>query len=615
MTFDVFISYPHQDKAVADAACAKLEAEGIRCWIAPRDIAPSADWAASLVEAIDNCRVMVLVFSAHANRSKQVHREVQQAFDGEKPVVPFRIENVNPEKTLRYYMSSVHWLDALTPPLEQHLDRLVKSVKTLVSGKESDEDRPVGRPGSALETDRRPIGVQRPWGEEVRLQADVAQIQHDNAGFGSGRLVAKNLVLTAAHTLWNSAGSALPNGWQVRFARDRTKEGWRFRRESVVRWCDRARDLALIEITDFGVYPYFPKLALRVADILGNKMHHVEARGYPRASKSADRPRDLTPALGRLTAAAADRPLRFEIESSDLPNRPHLDWPGMSGSAVTLQDYPKGGVIWIYGVVQGVPANFDGQLSVSRLADAWKDPTFRQILVEAGAPNVDAEDPTTTDAFRFSQLVPENHSGYESVLAMIVSGTLNSLPVAALSNETLLAGHSLIELYRVVETLIERFQELCDEITEALVAGGIGHRSIYGSALRLGETRILKTNRKLVSIACDMRDIASSIREMLPEQSTAREKFGGILQICASISIAEDFLIVELGVPQEISISTEAPLAAMTRSPLGRIKGVELQDDWDQSLQIPEYARLQAQLDQYKRQLRSEIARVTGTSR
>jgi hypothetical protein len=132
MNFDVFISYPHQDKAVADAACAKLEAEGVRCWIAPRDIAPSATWAASIVDAIDKCRVVVLIFSAHTNQSKQVHREVQQAFDGEKPVIPFRIEDVKPEQALRYYMGSVHWLDALTPPLEQHLNQLVIAVRSFV---------------------------------------------------------------------------------------------------------------------------------------------------------------------------------------------------------------------------------------------------------------------------------------------------------------------------------------------------------------------------------------------------------------------------------------------------------------------------------------------------
>jgi hypothetical protein len=160
MAFDVFISYPHQDKAIADAMCAKLEAQGIRCWIAPRDIAPSADWAASIVEAIENCQVMVLIFSGHTNRSKQVSREVQQAFDGEKPVIPFRIENVAPEKSLRYYMGSVHWLDALTPPVEHHLQRLAAAVQALLEA-----TRPEGRPQREAEargvTQRTPPHVKK----------------------------------------------------------------------------------------------------------------------------------------------------------------------------------------------------------------------------------------------------------------------------------------------------------------------------------------------------------------------------------------------------------------------------------------------------------------------
>jgi hypothetical protein len=129
MNFDAFISYANQDKAAADAACAKLEAEGIRCWIAPRDVPPGAQWAGAIVDAIDHCRAMVVIFSSSANNSKQIQREVQRAFEREVPVVPFRIENVAPEQSLAYYMGSVHWLDALTPPLEQHLQKLAASVK------------------------------------------------------------------------------------------------------------------------------------------------------------------------------------------------------------------------------------------------------------------------------------------------------------------------------------------------------------------------------------------------------------------------------------------------------------------------------------------------------
>jgi TPR repeat protein len=132
VNFDVFISYPHQEKPAADAVCATLEVGGIRCWIAPRDVPPGAEWADAIVDAIDHCKAMVLVFSSYTNGSKQIRREVQRAFDREKPVIPLRIENVVPESGLAYYMAPVHWLDAFTPPLQQHLDNLKKLAEALI---------------------------------------------------------------------------------------------------------------------------------------------------------------------------------------------------------------------------------------------------------------------------------------------------------------------------------------------------------------------------------------------------------------------------------------------------------------------------------------------------
>ena len=52
MAFDAFISYSHRDRLAADAACAGLEAAGIRCWIAPRDIAPGKEWAEGIIFGI-----------------------------------------------------------------------------------------------------------------------------------------------------------------------------------------------------------------------------------------------------------------------------------------------------------------------------------------------------------------------------------------------------------------------------------------------------------------------------------------------------------------------------------------------------------------------------------
>jgi TIR domain len=76
----VFISHSSKDRATADAICAYLESAGIQCWIAPRDIEPGATWTKGIMQGLDACRVLILVFSEHANDSDHVEREVAKAF-------------------------------------------------------------------------------------------------------------------------------------------------------------------------------------------------------------------------------------------------------------------------------------------------------------------------------------------------------------------------------------------------------------------------------------------------------------------------------------------------------------------------------------------------------
>jgi hypothetical protein len=129
MAFDVFISYSSKDKTTANAVCAALESSGIRCWIAPRDINAGTQYAASIVEGIDACRVMVLIFSSSANASPQIHREIERAVSKALTIIPFRIEDVLPTKAMEYYLGSIHWLDALTPPVAKYLEKLTERSK------------------------------------------------------------------------------------------------------------------------------------------------------------------------------------------------------------------------------------------------------------------------------------------------------------------------------------------------------------------------------------------------------------------------------------------------------------------------------------------------------
>src|SRR5437868_1045022 len=100
MTHDVFISHLPEQRDVADAACAALEQRGLACWIAPRDLPPGRDYAASIAEAIGASRLFLLIFSAETNASAAALREVEQA--GAVPVLGFRIADVPPAPALQY---------------------------------------------------------------------------------------------------------------------------------------------------------------------------------------------------------------------------------------------------------------------------------------------------------------------------------------------------------------------------------------------------------------------------------------------------------------------------------------------------------------------------------
>jgi len=132
MDFDVFISHSSKDKTMADAVCAKLEHAGIRCWIAPRDVPAGKTWSGEIIKAIETCKVMVLVFSANANESSQIVREVEAAVHRGKPILPMRIEDITPSDSMAFFMNSVHWLDAITEPVEAHLDQMVQAVSSLL---------------------------------------------------------------------------------------------------------------------------------------------------------------------------------------------------------------------------------------------------------------------------------------------------------------------------------------------------------------------------------------------------------------------------------------------------------------------------------------------------
>jgi len=129
MSHDVFISYSSKDKTIADAVCAKLEEKHIRAWIAPRDVLAGANFADSIISAINQCKILILIWSQNSNISDHVLNELNQALNHGILIIPFRIQEVQPTNAMQYYIGRTHWLDAYTPPLKKHINKLIETIQ------------------------------------------------------------------------------------------------------------------------------------------------------------------------------------------------------------------------------------------------------------------------------------------------------------------------------------------------------------------------------------------------------------------------------------------------------------------------------------------------------
>lgn len=133
MKHRVFISHSSQDAKLAQAVCHYLEEAGVPCWIAPRDIREQ-DWAAGIMAGIRGSDVFVLILSRNSIPSNEVMKEVAEATRVCTYILPFKIDGEALTDGMQYHLGPIHWLDAVTPPMEQRILELRDRVLQLSDG-------------------------------------------------------------------------------------------------------------------------------------------------------------------------------------------------------------------------------------------------------------------------------------------------------------------------------------------------------------------------------------------------------------------------------------------------------------------------------------------------
>lgn len=137
MAHEVFISYKSENAEYADALHERFEQEGIKCWLDTNNIRTAKNFAQEIIDGLNEAKVIVLIYSKEADKSKYVYREIETAFEANKHIVPLKIDETFPED-LEFFLRGTQWLDASPEnlkkknrTLEDCYDEVVETVKEI----------------------------------------------------------------------------------------------------------------------------------------------------------------------------------------------------------------------------------------------------------------------------------------------------------------------------------------------------------------------------------------------------------------------------------------------------------------------------------------------------
>ncbi len=125
----IFVSHSSEDADLCKRITGLLEDAGLQVWIAPRNIRAGESYGEQIMLGLESSQFVLLVLSEAANQSKFVAREIERAVSLGKVVIPLRIQDVQPNKSMALFVSSAHWVDAIGQPLDAAVHEVVQSVR------------------------------------------------------------------------------------------------------------------------------------------------------------------------------------------------------------------------------------------------------------------------------------------------------------------------------------------------------------------------------------------------------------------------------------------------------------------------------------------------------
>ena len=128
MSAEVFVSYSSQDHTQVSKIIERLRKAGVSVWMDEGGIDAATLWSEAIVEAINDCKVLIMMVSKHSNDSANVVKEVMLASESSKTILPVYLEPADIPTRLKYQLTGIQHSEAHSLTPDELLDELLRGL-------------------------------------------------------------------------------------------------------------------------------------------------------------------------------------------------------------------------------------------------------------------------------------------------------------------------------------------------------------------------------------------------------------------------------------------------------------------------------------------------------
>ncbi|MDC0065240.1 TIR domain-containing protein [Verrucomicrobia bacterium] len=128
MSAEVFISYAAKDRERVLGLVKRLRDTGVTVWIDQAGIDVSTMWSQEIVNAIRDCKVMLLSISPHSTESENVVKELALASERKKPIIPVHLEPADIPGTMEYQLAGIQRVEYFAESEDAAFGAMVRSL-------------------------------------------------------------------------------------------------------------------------------------------------------------------------------------------------------------------------------------------------------------------------------------------------------------------------------------------------------------------------------------------------------------------------------------------------------------------------------------------------------